>query len=73
MIERTISNIADFVEALRLDQNADGFAMWYRGHANAAWTLLPGLLRENYNDSEATLLRRRWARLLDTHLLGALI
>lgn len=43
MIQREVKSISDFLDALRKDQN--GRATWYRGHADATWTLLPGILR----------------------------
>lgn len=58
MIEREIKSIAEFVEALRLDQSPDGATTWYRGHANSEWKLLPGLMRTTSRPSESTLLSR---------------
>jgi hypothetical protein len=43
VIEREVKNIASFLDALRADQ--EGYATWYRGHSDASWTLLPGILR----------------------------
>lgn len=56
MIERTINNIAGYIDALRTDQ--DGSATWFRGHSDAKWQLLPGFLRSAAVLSEGSLLAR---------------
>jgi hypothetical protein len=43
VIEREVKSIAEFLDALRADQ--DGKATWFRGHSDASWTLMPGILR----------------------------
>lgn len=56
MIERNIRSIADFLGALQKDQ--DGTVTWFRGHAKASWTLLPGIMRSVSGLSEASSLAR---------------
>jgi hypothetical protein len=56
VIERKVKNIAGFLDALRADQ--DGSATWFRGHAKANWTLLPGIMRSRSGLSEASSLAR---------------
>jgi hypothetical protein len=59
MVDRTINSIAEFIEALRQDQDPDGAATWFRGHSKADWKLLPGLMRDPaIRISETTLLTR---------------
>jgi FRG domain len=58
MIERKINNIADFLTALRVDQNENPGTVWYRGQASADWNLLPGFMRSATDTSETTLLNR---------------
>lgn len=56
MPERTVKNLAEYIEALRSD--SDGKATWFRGHANSAWILLPGILRNPSGLSEGSSLAR---------------
>jgi hypothetical protein len=56
VIEREVRKIADFIDALRADQ--DGHATWYRGHSDASWTLLPGIMRGASGLSEGSSLAR---------------
>lgn len=56
MIEREAGSIAQYLDALREDQ--DGTATWFRGHTNADWTLLPGIMRSDSDVSEGSLLAR---------------
>src|SRR5437588_7727485 len=59
MADRTINSVAEFIEALRQDQDPHGAATWFRGHSKADWKLLPGLLRDPpIVISETTLLTR---------------
>ena len=58
MIDRQISNVADFITAIRTDQNARPGTIWFRGHADARWQLLPGFMRSTSETSETTLLNR---------------
>jgi hypothetical protein len=58
MIERKIQNLSDFLNSVRDDQNNTPGTMWFRGHADASWQLLPGLMRTNSEISETTLLNR---------------
>ncbi|MBZ9880888.1 FRG domain-containing protein [Mesorhizobium sp. CA10] len=58
MIERKINNVSEFLDALRADQNKDAGSVWFRGHAEAEWKLIPGLLRSTAETSETTLLNR---------------
>lgn len=53
-----IKKIGDLIDAIRAErQNGDG-SIWYRGQSNESWSLLPGLLREQRNMSESSLLTR---------------
>jgi hypothetical protein len=54
--QRDIKSLAEFVEALRSDQ--DGQATWFRGHSDASWILLPGILRGTSGLSEGSSLAR---------------
>ena len=56
MIERKVTNVANFLDALRADQ--DGSTTWFPGHAKASWTLLPGIMRSRSGLSEASSLAR---------------
>jgi FRG domain len=56
VIQRTVNNIAEFLDALRSDQ--DGNATWFRGHSRADWTLLPGIMRSSSGLSEGSSLAR---------------
>lgn len=56
LIEREIKSIAEYLDALRADQ--DGRITWYRGHSDAAWKLLPGILRAASGLSEGSSLAR---------------
>jgi hypothetical protein len=58
MIERQISNVADFLTAIRTDQNTRPGTIWFRGHTDATWQLLPGFMRSTSATSETTLLNR---------------
>jgi hypothetical protein len=58
MIERQINSIAEFLVAVQEDQNANPGTIWFRGHADAAWQLLPGFMRSAAETSETTLLNR---------------
>jgi hypothetical protein len=58
MIEREIKSVAEFLNALQIDQADSPGTVWYRGHADAAWDLLPGFMRVAEVTSETTLLNR---------------
>ncbi len=58
MIERRITSVSDFLVALQEDQNANPGTIWFRGHADATWELLPGFMRSTADTSETTLLNR---------------
>lgn len=58
MIEREIASVADFLTAIREDQEARPGTIWFRGHADATWKLLPGFMRSTSDTSETTLLNR---------------
>lgn len=58
MLERRITSVADFLEAIRADRDANPGTVWFRGHADASWQLLPGFLRSSADTSETTLLNR---------------
>lgn len=58
MIEREVNSISEFLDALRKDQNPDAGSVWFRGHADSSWKLIPGLMRSSVETSETTLLNR---------------
>lgn len=58
MIEREINSVADFLAAIREDQDTIPGTVWFRGHADARWQLLPGFMRVMSDTSETTLLNR---------------
>lgn len=58
MIDRQIGSVSEFLEALQEDQGANPGTIWFRGHADAAWQLLPGFMRSSSCTSETTLLNR---------------
>jgi len=58
MLERRINSIAEFIAAIREDQDAKPGSVWFRGHSDATWQLLPGFMRSEYATSETTLLNR---------------
>lgn len=70
MKQRQIESIADFLDALREDQRINPGTVWFRGHGDAAWQLLPGFMRSVTETSETTLLnrfRQSAAMLADRH------
>jgi len=56
VIEREVKNVAAFLEALRAD--LDGNTTWYRGHSDASWSLMPGIMRGGAGLSEGSSLAR---------------
>ena len=58
IVERQISSVSDFLTAIREDQAARPGTIWFRGHSDAAWDLLPGFMRSASDTSETTLLNR---------------
>lgn len=58
IIERSISSVADFLTAIRADRSARPGTIWFRGHSDATWNLLPGFMRSTSDTSETTLLNR---------------
>lgn len=58
MIERQIGSVSEFLTAIRKDQGANPGTIWFRGHADATWNLLPGFMRATSDTSETTLLNR---------------
>ncbi|WP_296104685.1 FRG domain-containing protein [uncultured Agrobacterium sp.] len=58
MIERQIGSVSDFLAAIREDRDAQPGTIWFRGHADATWKLLPGFMRSTSDTSETTLLNR---------------
>lgn len=55
---REIRSLSDFLDAVRADQDSTPGTMWFRGHADASWQLLPGFMRSQSEISETTLLNR---------------
>ncbi len=58
MTTRRISNLAQLLEGLEEDVGSYNGAVWFRGHSNSNWKLLPGYLRLVEAPSEGTLLKR---------------
>lgn len=58
MVAKTVSSIAELLEALHADHGGYKGSIWYRGQANVSWSLLPGYLRHNRTLSEGTLISR---------------
>jgi len=58
IIERSISSVAEFLTAIRADRDARPGTIWFRGHSDATWNLLPGFMRSTSDTSETTLLNR---------------
>ncbi|APP82000.1 FRG domain-containing protein [Xanthomonas hortorum] len=56
--ERHISSVSDFLVAIREDREMRSGTIWFRGHSDAAWRLLPGFMRSASDTSETTLLNR---------------
>jgi FRG domain len=68
MIRKNISGVGDFLKKFSVDYKSEFGAIWFRGHADKDWSLLPGLLRNVGRASEGTLLakfRQRAAMLAD--------
>lgn len=57
-MERIVNGVGELIDAIREVKSTYNSAIWYRGQANADWSLLPGLLRESRAISETTLLSR---------------
>lgn len=58
IVERQIGSVSDFLTAIRADQTSRPGTIWFRGHSDATWKLLPGLMRSTSDTSETTLLNR---------------
>ncbi|MCP5398579.1 MAG: FRG domain-containing protein [Sphingomonas sp.] len=58
IIEREVSSVSDFLTAIRDDQAARPGTIWFRGHSDATWKLMPGFMRSVSDTSETTLLNR---------------
>lgn len=58
MIERQVGSVSEFLTAIRQDQGTNPGTIWFRGHADASWELLPGFMRATSDTSETTLLNR---------------
>lgn len=58
MPEKQISSVQELIAALEEDQKDYQGAIWYRGHANVAWKLMPSYLRLDNPPSESTMLKR---------------
>ncbi|MFD4122128.1 FRG domain-containing protein [Alcaligenes faecalis] len=58
MTIRTISCLADLLSGLQEDVASYSGAIWFRGHSDASWQLLPSYLRLQSQMSEGTLLKR---------------
>lgn len=58
IVEKQIGSVPEFLTAIREDQAARPGTIWFRGHADATWKLLPGFMRSASDTSETTLLNR---------------
>lgn len=58
IIERQITSVSDFLNAIRKERAAKPGTIWFRGHSDATWKLLPGFMRSASDTSETTLLNR---------------
>jgi len=58
MLERQIGSIGDFLDARLTDATVMPGVVWYRGHANASWSLTPSYIRKARTISESSLLSR---------------
>lgn len=58
LVEREIGSVSDFLSAIRQDQADRPGTIWFRGHSDATWKLLPGFMRSESETSETTLLNR---------------
>jgi hypothetical protein len=56
--ESEITSIGSFVEKLKGHAGELDSPIWYRGQANASWSLVPRILRENQSASESYYLNR---------------
>ena len=57
-MERDIGSVSDFLAAIREDRRERPGTIWFRGHSDATWKLLPGFMRSTSETSETTLLNR---------------
>ncbi len=53
-----VTSVGAFIDALKSTLTSRSGLTWYRGHSDANWPLLPGLLRTQSTISETTLLNR---------------
>jgi hypothetical protein len=58
LIEREITSVQTLLEALSIDNEGYGGAVWYRGQARKEWPLTPGYSRLANPPSENTLLKK---------------
>ncbi|WP_020591591.1 FRG domain-containing protein [Kiloniella laminariae] len=56
--EKPISSIQDFLNIQKQDRESYTEAVWYRGHANVEWSLIPGYYRLSTPPSETTLINK---------------
>lgn len=57
-MELEIKSVGELIDQIRIAKEANQATPWFRGQAETAWTLLPGLLRADPGVSETTLLSR---------------
>lgn len=55
MIKRKVTNMADLADAIFEIGHEFGVLPWWRGHRDASWQLLPGLIRRGLVQSEISL------------------
>lgn len=41
----SIHSVSEYLDALKEEKNKYSGMLWYRGHCNVEWRLLPGILR----------------------------
>jgi hypothetical protein len=57
-VAEEISSVGQLIEHIRFARSKSDKSMWFRGHGNESWKLLPGLLRQTCRTSEGSLMAR---------------
>jgi len=58
LLTKEIQSVQDLIAALEEDNDGYNGASWYRGHADEAWSLVPGYYRLDGAPPESTLIKR---------------
>ncbi|MBC2702985.1 FRG domain-containing protein [Desulfobacula sp.] len=58
LLEKEITSLQDLLQVLQDDNTGYNGSIWYRGQAEAIWSLLPSYFRLSNAPSESTLLKR---------------